>query len=326
MLVRKFLAGTAFVRMADAGGGGGGAAGAEGGGAEGGDGGAAAPGPGSAAGEVKKEGAAPAAAAAPDPYAAWGDGLDDDTRGVIERKHWKGPADAARAYRGLEELVGKDVLPPPDPEKLDQWPGWKALGVPDKPEGYGEIEQPKLADGVTWDNELQTAVLAAGPNLKLTPGQVKGLTGVMAEHMNKRAANAQAEIDAAMASTRQDFMRRHGKEADAKLAGAQRAVEHFEAGEQVLALLDAKMGSGAVMDFFARLGDAIGEDGGLVTGGVKPPAGKVTQEQAKAQLAAKKADKAWNDALNNADDPGHKAAAEEFRQYNRIIKGLDPNA
>jgi hypothetical protein len=105
---------------------------------------------------------------------------------------------AIESHANLEKLLGHEKVP--IPKDINDVEGWnrfsKAMGIPDKAEGYGlaDAQLPKEMQGVTIDKNKFAEVVHAH---KLTPSQAKGLWEVynkiniesyqqaMKEHQNK---------------------------------------------------------------------------------------------------------------------------------------------
>lgn len=99
----------------------------------------------------------------------------------------EGLGKAMESHLNLEKLLGQDKVPIPKDDKDTE--GWarfsKALGIPDKAEGYGlaDAEIPESMKGLTFDKNKFAEVVHS---FKLTPSQAKGLWGAYTQ-MNKEA-------------------------------------------------------------------------------------------------------------------------------------------
>jgi hypothetical protein len=71
---------------------------------------------------------------------------------------YKNVGEIIKAYRHVEGLVGKKGIIQPTPESTqEEWTNYrKALGVPEKAEGYSEAVKPKVEvpEGVQWDDGI----------------------------------------------------------------------------------------------------------------------------------------------------------------------------
>ncbi len=83
---------------------------------------------------------------------------------------------AMESHASLEKLLGHDKVP--IPKNADDVEGWarfqKAMGIPDKAEGYGlsDVELPGNMKDLTFDKNKFAETVHA---FKLTPGQAQGL-------------------------------------------------------------------------------------------------------------------------------------------------------
>jgi hypothetical protein len=88
----------------------------------------------------------------------------------------EGLGKAMESHLNLEKLLGQDKVPIPKDENDKE--GWnrfsKAMGIPDKAEGYGlpDAEIPESMKAITFDKNKFAEVVHA---YKLTPSQAKGL-------------------------------------------------------------------------------------------------------------------------------------------------------
>ncbi len=92
---------------------------------------------------------------------------------------------AARARtEGMIRVPGPEAAP-------EDWdPVYKALGRPDKPEGYGLGAPESLPDGVTWDDHTAGEFATLAHRLGLSPAQVRGLQDFQVGHVGTQAAAA----------------------------------------------------------------------------------------------------------------------------------------
>lgn len=88
----------------------------------------------------------------------------------------EGLSKAMESYQNLEKLLGHEKVPiPKGPEDTEGWNRFsKALGIPDKAEGYGlgDAQLPDSMKGITLDKNKFAEIVHAH---KLTPAQAKGL-------------------------------------------------------------------------------------------------------------------------------------------------------
>lgn len=133
---------------------------------------------------ISAEGAAPLAAADPaasaTPSGGWKSSINTDLRNSPLLQKFEDTPDglnkAIESHANLEKLLGHEKVPiPKDANDVEGWNRFaKALGVPDKAEGYGlaDAKIPDSMKGMTFDKNKFAEVVHAH---KLTPGQAKGL-------------------------------------------------------------------------------------------------------------------------------------------------------
>lgn len=199
----------------------------------------------------------PASGAAPD----WSASLPDDLKPIVTAKGWKEPADALRSYAEIEGLIGRKGLIPPkdgDPESVAK--AWRAgLGVPDSAEGY-TFTKPEGLHDAAWSADGVKAFGGWAHELGLTPAQAQGIAERFAKQQGEAMQRA-AEGIGPDGRKMDDVLREAwGASYDAKVEHAKRAAKQFGADGGMLDALEAKVGGVAMMQMFARIGEAIGED------------------------------------------------------------------
>jgi len=230
------------------------------------------------------QGDTPPPAAAPN----WIDAIADaDTKGWVQTKGFKEPADVVTSYRNLEKLMGADragrtvVLPTKwdDPKEVE--PFFEKLGRPKVPDGY------KLPEGA--DKEFgkwaQTTFHKAGLSDRQAE-LVMNEWGGLVEGKTKATAEAKA---AAIAADKEALGKEWGAAHDAKIATAKQAVTAFGFDEATITKLEDALGFAGVMKFMAGLGEKVGE-ARAVNGDGSSPGGPMTPASAQAQIRELKAD------------------------------------
>lgn len=110
----------------------------------------------------------------------WKSGLSPDLKNSPLVQKFEDTPDglvkALESHINLEKLLGHDKVP--IPKDINDVEGWnrfsKAMGIPDKAEGYGlaDVNMPESMKGMTFDKNKFAEVVHAH---KLTPNQAKGL-------------------------------------------------------------------------------------------------------------------------------------------------------
>jgi hypothetical protein len=282
--------------------------------------------------------AAPAPAAAVDYGAVWGT-LSPDNAETFSRKGWDkagsngGPVDVNAvfdAYRGLEKLVGTDKIPAPrldDEGALDQWEGWKKLGVPEKPDEYKiqRAEMPKGPDGqaLPYDENLERVFLTAAHKAKIPQAKVQSLYN---ELINARIGEISGMIQAMSAEvteTEQKLAREFGASVAAHKTRAKEAATYAaqKIGVDANVLVDKvahAMGSYEAIKLFNWIGESLAEDtlkGGGNSGFQDSPAAAKAEQQRLMQ------DPNFMTVYRDRRHPGHRDAVDRMARLQRLVSG-----
>jgi hypothetical protein len=218
--------------------------------------------------------------------------------------HTKTAAEAAvavtKSYLEAQKFIGvpeKDLLRMPKDAADEQ--GWQALrlrlGVPTDPTQYAEgIKAVKAADGKDLDPKFIefSRDLAAKLHLPLTDA-AELARGVKA-YTDASAASEAADKTAALAASKAALAKNWGANAAGNMLIAQNAAARLQIDPAAVAALESVAGYEKVMNMFLNLGTRMGEDK-FVTGGKVGvgEGGALSKEQAAAQLAELKRDKAF---------------------------------
>jgi hypothetical protein len=252
--------------------------------------------------------------------------LDDDSKKVWTAKGWAHPNDAIKGYASIEKMQGGEKLPMPNvamPEKLGDWEGWKALGVPEKADGY-EIKRPDLASGIQWDEEFEKTAKEAGAMLKLAPWQLQGMADIFAARMNAMAGQQQTVSKSAIDNVRAELAGEWGPKTEANFELAQTAARYFRTqgglDENDIDGADRLLGSKGLMKMMAMVGGQLAEAKLIGGGNTKFGTGAA---QADAELQRFDADAEKQKARLDRNHPQHKAVIEERA---RLVKLRDDGA
>lgn len=88
---------------------------------------------------------------------------------------------------GMLKVPGADAKP----EEIAAY--HKALGVPEKPEGYGLKQPDQLPEGVVWDQSFADGFSKAAHAAGLTPAQVQALAGWHHQHVSEQGQHQTTE-------------------------------------------------------------------------------------------------------------------------------------
>ncbi len=247
--------------------------------------------------------AAPPAPAAPPPVAAgadWTSGFNDNLKGMIQNKGFKGPVDLAESYYNFEKLQGV----PQDrllklPENMNTPEGraiMERLGTPKDAKGYGlekfipkEGGDPKLAE---WAGE----VFNKG---NLTTAQAETVMQAwnerQAAEVNAHKENLKASIMQADANLKKEW----GMAYEQNLNLAKSGMAALELDAKTVDALEALQGREKLFKTLQKIGAGVGE-ASFVTG---RPAGDGTlaPEQARNKIAELSTNQAFRERLLKGD-------------------------
>jgi len=224
----------------------------------------------------------------------------------------------ARGFHGAQKLIGvpKDQLlrlpaNPDDPKEMA--PIYDRLGRPDKPESY----KLTLPEGMTLNAEASKPIFEKAHELGISQKQLDGLYGALRETATKNEAAAKAKSDGEMAAAVATLKTEWGQAFDQKVANGTAALEHFakalNLGDGLLKELDAtRLGNNpALAKLLDHLGSQLREDGKL-TGKAKGEDQLASPTEAKQNINALRADKAFMKQYMDKRDAGHAAAVAKM--------------
>jgi len=241
---------------------------------------------------------------------------NENVRNWTEAKGFKDPLAVAESAYNLEKLLGHDragntlVLPKDNaaPEEVRGF--WGKLGVPEKPEGYilpvPEGQSDALAKtAAAWFHEANIPAKAAEAFI----GKWNEFQAAQTEAANQ-AASVQTQQDLA------DLKTEWGQAYSAREELARRAVNQFIPGEnkqEVLAKIESAIGTKALMNLFAKIGEGLGEHK-MVTAEGSDGFGVMTPGQAKAKIEQLRSNAEWSKAYL-AGDKQKQAEMQQLHQF-----------
>tara|TARA_R110001632_G_scaffold74944_3_gene171024 strand:- start:128 stop:1030 length:903 start_codon:yes stop_codon:yes gene_type:complete len=236
---------------------------------------------------VVTEGQAPQVESAPVHNSDWLGTFDDDTKGYIENKAWKSPADMLQSYQNLEKMSGGNA------EQLYRITG----DMDDEARNniYNVLGRPEAADKYSYEAqegdhpEMVNGMKEIAHKYGLSNQQ---LTDIIPEFNEMAIGIASKQTEAINNQNHQAFEKLQGEwgqDFDAKTNFASRAANHFGITED---MQRAVVGSGHAADFtkaLANIGSLMAE-GQMV--GMNPDAsrsamGVMTREEAQSKIDAK---------------------------------------
>lgn len=237
----------------------------------------------------------------------------------VDNKGWKSPADVYKSYRGVETLVGRDpsslfVVP-----RADDAPGFRAamsrLGMPETADKY-DIPVPEGTDPAYGNWARDTF-----HKLGLTASQAKQLT----EANNTFAASQQVEqqkaYERSVTTDKASLLAEWRGGYERMMSSAQTAVAALGFTGEMVDALEASLGFGGTMKFFAGIGQKLGEDS--FVGGERQPGfgAMMTPDEARLDWEKAKLDPNFLSALRDGSHPGHKEAMKKQNDLFKIMYG-----
>jgi hypothetical protein len=232
----------------------------------------------------------------------------------------EGLGKAMESYANLEKLLGHEkVVIPKGPEDAEGWNAFsKALGVPDKAEGYGlpDANLPEEMKGMAMDKNKFAEI---AHSFKLTPSQVKGMwetyQQVNIDAYKTSMANLQAEVDQSINALRGEW----GDAYDTNVELGQMVINKFTDGDQAASdeITALMMKSPAGIKFLSKIGNQFAEN-------------KIGEFQMKRfSLAPEEAQAEWDKIRMDQDHPYNNASAPQAERdaaiahVNRLIAAVN---
>lgn len=245
--------------------------------------------------------------------AAVEDGQTASNLDLVKSKGWKSLDDVVKSYREAERAVrdGGRVKVPGEgasPEEVAAY--HKAIGVPEKPDGYATPEI-KDADGnpVEINTALTDRVKAAAHKAGVPK---EALDAILAEEVQAQAAEYDQIVKQLQAKSA-EHVKSWGEDRENKLAQINAAAKDLGLSRADMDYLRGMpSGPGKALDMLAKFGTNFTEDS--LIGGEKRSFG-MNADQAQAEIAAIRGDKA---VLDKAMVPG----TPENGRYNRALEAL----
>jgi hypothetical protein len=159
--------------------------------------------------------------------------------------------------------AGSDAPPSAIPLPKDgKWSpeALKALGVPEKPEGY-TLERPQLPEGVPYDEGFESEMRGAAHELGIAPWQLQGLLNRYADYAGRQFGDIAKRGEETRAQVEEQLKRDWGRDYAAKLSFAKRTVAAYGGETAVAELNTSGLGNQpALIRMLAAIGEAMGED------------------------------------------------------------------
>lgn len=224
----------------------------------------------------------------------WWDSITEaPVKELMDAKKYANPHELAMAYYNANKLVSGAadavIIPPPDAPP-EAWTDYKKkMGVPESADKY----QFKHKEGVIVDPALEQIGKNLFHKMMVSPSQAQIGIDVWNDAIGQYNAaivqQQQAANDAELVALEQ----RWGPEMKANLAAGNEVLKVVGIPEALVARVEDKIGSAAVIELLAMIGKAT--PGGSFKGGGNGQGGEVKGEAAKAEIARLQTDPAYND-------------------------------
>lgn len=249
------------------------------------------------------------------------DGLDEETRVHYAGKAYGSLAEALKSGTNFEKLAReRNVLVKPDATKLTDWDGWKELGWKEKAEDY-KIERPKMKDGQEYDAETEAAIVKSAHANKVPLHQTQAIVNDLMASISQRLESENGAVEAFKTQRRTELENqlktKWGGDYDKNYELAKRATAAFGVKPEHLAAINEAIEGPEVMAIFHKIGEMIGEDRLVTSGGGGGTMGGLTPTMADAQLRQLQSDQEAMAALNDPRHPRHQEIADK---RNRLIE------
>lgn len=254
----------------------------------------------------------PSAPPAAPPSGEWFSGFNDDLKGYVQTKGFKGPDAVVDAYRNLEKLHGvpqERLLKLP--EKLDDAslaPIFDRLGRPEKPEGYSLA--PEKGGDENFIKFAQGMFHEAG----LTKSQGEKLAGKWNEYIKTAQDNHVKQFNEKATQENEALKKEWGQAYDQNVEIGRNAVQAFGIDKETLDKLENSMGFAALMKFAHSLGQKLGEDSFIGPNSKTGGFGVMSPQQAQHRIKQLGQDREWTNRYVN----GGVAEREEMERLQKM--------
>lgn len=230
-----------------------------------------------------------------------GDADNPSNRDWLKAKGFKSLDDVAKSYREAEHAIrngGKLTVPGENakPEEIAAF--HKAIGVPDKPEGY----EVKVPEGQALDEEMMTPLR----EVAIKAGVPKAGFEAIANAYVEKQLDMMDQLRVAEDGSRDELFKEWGGQKDAKMADVQNAMRALDlkatdvaAMQRGFAMQYGEPGSKRTLALLQKLGAGLAED--TLLGGDGSRKFGITGEAAQAEINKLSNDREFGEKLMNKD-------------------------
>ena len=209
---------------------------------------------------------APAAPVAKAPAFSWKSQIDKDLASSPTLQKFadtsEGLGEAVKSYASLEKLLGHEKVPiPKDANDVEGWSRFsKAMGIPDKAEGYGlpDVDIPENLKGLSFNKQQFAEIVHAH---KLTPAQAKGLWEAYTNLSKEAYSKALAEHQKSLENVVNQLRSKWGDTYEANINLGQTVINKFAGSKEENDYLTSILTKDArAVEFLARIGNEFAEN------------------------------------------------------------------
>lgn len=256
----------------------------------------------------------------------WFDGLDAEvkgyvtTRGLDKKNPTEAFVEAYKSHKEAEKFVGapaNEVIRLPKEANAPEWQQvHERLGKPKDAKDY-DFAAVKRAGDKPLDQALTDTLRQAAFDANLNKDGATRVATALVKHLDGiDSAVAAAEADK-LATEKATLKKNWGTNEAANMVVAQAAVRALGVEPEAVAALEKAVGYAKVMDMFRNIGSKIGEDKFVSITRPGGP-GTMTRDEAVAEKATLKSDKAWVDRYL----AGGTEEKRKLETLDRIIVGV----
>ena len=230
---------------------------------------------------------------------------------------FKDPTELARSWDNAQKLIGAKRIALPGEKATDQERDefFKAIGRPETVDKYTEGTV-KPIEGMVVDKEGLTKAKETFFKLGLTDSQQKGIMDFYFGGVNQAHQTIDKTLTTNKVAAEESLHKEWGDQYEANLGVVKNVLHHF--GSPELATdLEGQLGNNlGLVKMLHKFGTTLSEDKTL---NQKFSVQTGSPAAAQARLAELRSDAAFQKALNDNVDPGHKQAVELWTQVHRQL-------